>query len=172
MARTSAMRNDAGRGARGDGAAALVGSKGKHSLCERRGPVPTGPAPRVVPHRARVALLVGGALVAAILAMPMQALAQAGDAGHGKVVYERKCAPCHGVKGDGKGAAAELLDPKPRDFTSGIYKVRTSANKVPSDQDLFRLVTNGMPGTSMPGWAYCCKKRLTDSSLRSRMTSM
>ena len=88
----------------------------------------------------------------------MQALAQAGDAGHGKVVYERKCAPCHGVKGDGKGAAAELLDPKPRDFTSGIYKVRTSANKVPSDQDLFRLVTNGMPGTSMPGWAVLPEK--------------
>jgi DMSO reductase family type II enzyme heme b subunit len=103
-------------------------------------------------------LLVGGALFAASLSAPTPALAQAGDAGHGKVVYERKCALCHGVKGDGKGPAAELLDPKPRDFTSGVYKVRTSANKVPSDQDLFRLVTNGMPGTSMPPWEVLPEK--------------
>src|SRR5262249_36565461 len=48
---------------------------------------------------------------------------------------------------------AELLMPKPRDFTTGIYKIRTTANKVPSDQDVFRIITDGMPGTSMPSWA-------------------
>jgi DMSO reductase family type II enzyme heme b subunit len=56
------------------------------------------------------------------------------------------------VKGDGKGAAAELLEPKPRDFTTGVYKIRSTSSKIPSDQDLFRIITVGMPGTSMPAW--------------------
>ena len=105
------------------------------------------------------AALVGAlAVFGALAACAGSAGAQPGDAGPGKVTYERKCAPCHGVKGDGKGPAAELLDPKPRDFTAGIYKVRTSANKTPTDQDLFRLITQGMPGTSMPPWAVLPEK--------------
>ncbi len=84
---------------------------------------------------------------------PGGAFAQAGDAAAGKAVYERKCAGCHGVKGDGKGAAAELLDPRPRDFTAGTYKIRSTVNRVPTDQDVFRIITEGMPGTSMPGWS-------------------
>jgi DMSO reductase family type II enzyme heme b subunit len=78
--------------------------------------------------------------------------AWAQDANAGKVVYERKCVGCHGEKGDGKGAAAELLLPKPRDFTKGLFKIRSTANKTPTDQDLFRIVSDGMPGTSMPPW--------------------
>ena len=76
-----------------------------------------------------------------------------GDAKAGKAVYEGKCLLCHGEKGDGKGAGAELLVPQPRDFTKGLYKVRTTANKTPSDQDVFNVITHGMPGTSMPAWA-------------------
>jgi len=87
-----------------------------------------------------------------VVAAPTAAWAQAGDAGAGKAVYERKCLLCHGEKGDGKGPAAELLDPRPRDFTSGVYKIRTTATKTPTDQDLFKVITQGMPGTSMPGW--------------------
>ena len=60
------------------------------------------------------------AVTAALLIVPGVAWGQAGDANAGKAVYERKCLLCHGEKGDGKGPAAELLDPKPRDFTSGI----------------------------------------------------
>src|SRR5215475_6777865 len=69
-----------------------------------------------------------------------------GDAKAGKVVYERKCLLCHGEKGDGKGAGAELLVPRPRDFTKGLYKIRATANKTPADQDVFNVVTHGMPG--------------------------
>ena len=104
----------------------------------------------------RVVLLIACASVAASLALAAdatRAFAQAGDANAGKAVYERKCAGCHGDKGDGKGAAAELLVPKPRDFTKGLYKIRTTGNKVPTDQDLFKIITDGMPGTSMPSWA-------------------
>jgi len=73
-------------------------------------------------------------------------------------VYQKKCALCHGEKGDGKGPAADLLVPKPRDFTTGIYKIRTTATKVPTDQDLFKIITDGMPGTSMPPWAVLPEK--------------
>jgi DMSO reductase family type II enzyme heme b subunit len=97
-------------------------------------------------------------VVALVVAAPALVSAQAGDANAGKAVYQLKCIGCHGEKGDGKGPAGELLVPQPRDFTSGIYKIRTTANKVPSDQDLFKVITDGMPGTSMPSWAVLPEK--------------
>jgi DMSO reductase family type II enzyme heme b subunit len=78
---------------------------------------------------------------------------QAGDAAAGKVIYEKKCALCHGAEGKGDGPGAVNFDPKPRDFTRGLYKIRTSASgQPPTDADLFRTITDGMPGTSMPAW--------------------
>lgn len=71
----------------------------------------------------------------------------------GKEVYEQSCAHCHGTEGRGDGAAAENLLPQPRDFTRGLYKIRsTESGELPTDQDLFDIVTEGMPGSSMPGW--------------------
>ena len=49
--------------------------------------------------------------------------------------------------GKGDGPAAELLVPRPRDFTAGKYKIRTQVGPLASDQDLLRIVTEGMPGT-------------------------
>jgi DMSO reductase family type II enzyme heme b subunit len=97
-------------------------------------------------------------LIALLLVAPVPVWGQAGDANAGRAVYEKKCALCHGQKGDGKGPAAELLVPKPRDFTSGVYKIRTTASKAPTDQDLFRIITDGMPGTSMPPWGVLAEK--------------
>ena len=96
------------------------------------------------------------ALASALLATAVgwvPSVSAQGDASAGKAVYERKCLLCHGEKGDGKGPAAERLDPRPRDFTSGVYKIRSTANKVPTDQDMFNVISNGMPGTSMPAWS-------------------
>ncbi len=88
---------------------------------------------------------------------------QAGDANQGKVVYEKKCLLCHGDKGDGNGPAAPLLDPRPRDFTKGKYKIRTSASgRLPTDADLFRIIAEGMPGTSMPAWKVLPEKDRRD----------
>ncbi len=71
----------------------------------------------------------------------------------GKVLYEDKCAHCHGVEGAGDGSAAENLLPRPRDFTRGLYKIRsTESGQLPTDQDLFDIISNGMPGSSMPAW--------------------
>ena len=110
-------------------------------------PVATRRRPRTVWSVGPLAVLL------VVIAAPALVWARAGDASAGKAVYERKCSLCHGEKGDGKGPGAERLDPRPRDFTSGLYKIRTTADKIPSDQDLFNVITHGMPGTSMPTWA-------------------
>jgi len=75
------------------------------------------------------------------------------DVAAGKLLYEANCTQCHGAEGDGRGAMADLLDPRPRDFRRAIYKIRmTPQGELPIDDDLFQIVSNGMPGTSMPAW--------------------
>jgi mono/diheme cytochrome c family protein len=82
-----------------------------------------------------------------------EAWAQQADVGLGKEVYEKRCAFCHGFEGRGDGVAAPFLEPRPRDFTLGLYKIRsTPSGTLPTDDDLFTIVAGGMPGTSMPGW--------------------
>ncbi len=80
--------------------------------------------------------------------------AKPGDADHGTEIYEKRCMGCHGEEGEGDGPAAERLNPPPRDFSSGQYKIKTTAfdDMVPNDDDLLRMVRDGMPGTAMPGW--------------------
>ncbi|HSU56008.1 MAG TPA: c-type cytochrome [Candidatus Dormibacteraeota bacterium] len=73
----------------------------------------------------------------------------------GKTVYSRNCAACHGVKGDGNGDAAAFLLPKPRNFVEAKYRLRsTPTGELPTDVDLFRAVSLGMPGTPMPPWKH------------------
>jgi mono/diheme cytochrome c family protein len=73
----------------------------------------------------------------------------------GKLVYGQNCAACHGTNGDGKGDAAAFLAPKPRDFVKGNFRLRsTGANNLPTDVDLFREVSLGVPGTPMPPWKH------------------
>ena len=71
----------------------------------------------------------------------------------GKPLYKKRCSFCHGDKGAGDGSVADYLEPRPRDFTSGAFKFRTtSTGEVPIDEDIFRVITRGVPGTSMPSW--------------------
>ncbi len=68
-------------------------------------------------------------------------------------VYREYCAGCHGEKGDGNGPAARFLDPRPRDFTSGLFKFASvPSGQLPRDEDLMRTLTRGLPGSSMPSW--------------------
>ncbi len=69
----------------------------------------------------------------------------------GKELYQKKCAVCHGTEGRGDGPAAYLLYPRPRDLTSGKFKIRSTPT-LPTDEDLLRTITTGIPGTSMPSW--------------------
>jgi DMSO reductase family type II enzyme heme b subunit len=73
----------------------------------------------------------------------------------GQTVYEQHCAACHGAKGDGNGPASVWLYPKPRNFSAGQFKIKsTPGQSLPTDEDLFRSVTRGLPGSSMPSFAY------------------
>jgi DMSO reductase family type II enzyme heme b subunit len=94
------------------------------------------------------------ALATTVLAQEPRGASSPQDLEAGKQVYTRKCAQCHGDDGKGMGPAAELVFPKPRDFTRGVYKIRTTpSGTVPTDEDLFRVISNGLPGTSMPAWS-------------------
>jgi len=43
--------------------------------------------------------------------------------------------------------------PRPRDFTLGLYQIRTTATgERPTDDDILQVINVGMPGTAMPGW--------------------
>jgi len=72
------------------------------------------------------------------------------DIAVGERVYRQNCEACHGDKGDGKGPQADRLITKPRNFTSGIYKFRTTpSGSLPLDQDILKTITRGVRGTSM-----------------------
>lgn len=72
----------------------------------------------------------------------------------GAGVYNRYCVGCHGEQGDGKGPAAALLVVKPRDFSHGIIEFKsTPPGSLPTDEDLMRTITNGLPGNAMPSYA-------------------
>jgi DMSO reductase family type II enzyme heme b subunit len=95
-------------------------------------------------------------LCAAVLGMTLAgpAAAKPGDKAKGAEIYAKRCAWCHGVKGDGQGPGAARLVPPPRDFTFGLYKIKTSGfdELAAREDDLFRMIRDGMPGTGMPGW--------------------
>ncbi len=68
----------------------------------------------------------------------------------GERVYLENCAACHGERGDGKGPEAGRLKTKPRDFTGGIYKFRsTPSGSLPLDEDIFKTISRGVRTTSM-----------------------
>jgi mono/diheme cytochrome c family protein len=59
-------------------------------------------------------------------------------------VYKLNCAGCHGVKGDGNGAAAAGLERKPANFTDAKFMHERT------DGDLFWKISTGRP--PMPTW--------------------
>ncbi len=62
----------------------------------------------------------------------------------GKEIYERKCAICHGIKGDGKGPNSAGLNPKPANF-------RDPHGERMTDGEHFWKITTGRGG--MPSFA-------------------
>lgn len=71
----------------------------------------------------------------------------------GRAVYTRRCAGCHGLRGDGNGPAATFLEPRPRNLVAGVFKFRTTpSGSLPTDGDLYRTLTRGVRWTAMPPW--------------------
>ena len=71
----------------------------------------------------------------------------------GELLYGEHCTICHGAKGDGAGRRADELSPRPRDFTTGIYEFHsTPTGTLPTDEDIWKVVSGGLQGTAMVPW--------------------
>lgn len=80
---------------------------------------------------------------------------------HGMQVYNRQCAGCHGVSGDGLGPAAQNLNPPPRDYRLGVFKfTSTPRGAKPRREDLARIIRRGAKGTSMPSFRWMAEDDL------------
>jgi len=77
-----------------------------------------------------------------------------GEDGQHVGLYREHCAVCHGLNGSGRGPAAALQNPYPRDFRRGTFKFKsTPRGQQPTRSDLLRTLVAGEPGTSMPSFA-------------------
>lgn len=111
--------------------------------------------PRAIPRAALAAGTVALLLSLAPIVSAQQAHLEkwTGNASSGKDLFRRFCIGCHGKDGDGNGENAPYVDPKPRDFTLGIYKCRsTPTGSLPLDEDLFHTIGRGVDTTAMPSW--------------------
>lgn len=100
---------------------------------------------------------VGGVTVVSLLLWTGMARAQdtatAEELKAGQFIYSRACANCHGPQGRGDGVAAAHLDPKPRDFSRGVFKFRsTPTGTMPTLDDMARTEMQGVAGTAMYQW--------------------
>jgi cytochrome c oxidase cbb3-type subunit 2 len=76
-----------------------------------------------------------------------------GNAEAGKRDYRRWCVGCHGAEGNGEGENAPYVDPRPRDFTTALFRWRsTPTGTLPTDEDLYNTITRGIVDTLMPTW--------------------
>ncbi|MGD1094378.1 MAG: c-type cytochrome [Bryobacteraceae bacterium] len=76
------------------------------------------------------------------VANPFAGNAQAAE--DGKKLFSLSCASCHGR--DGAGAQGQAEGMRPADLTRGVFK----AGK--RDEDLFRVISDGVKGTEMPSF--------------------
>jgi mono/diheme cytochrome c family protein len=107
--------------------------------------------------------------LATVLSLAARAAAGQPDLGSdaqrdaGKALYARHCVQCHGERGDGNGAATPFLLPRPRDFTAGKFKIRsTPSGALPTTEDLRHIIRVGMPYSSMPAWPQFSDAQLTE----------
>lgn len=63
----------------------------------------------------------------------------------GRLIFEARCASCHGPQGRGDGPQAPFLSPRPASLISAATSMKT-------DAELLAVITNGKPRTSMLAW--------------------
>lgn len=69
-------------------------------------------------------------------------------AAYGAKVYASACAICHGPQGKGDGPAGTALQPPPRNFVEGKWKVGGDSVA------LFTTIQKGIPGSSMAPFGH------------------
>jgi high-affinity iron transporter len=68
----------------------------------------------------------------------------------GKKIFEQTCAPCHGVKGDGKGPAGVALKPPPTDFEKPLKEWPNTKGNL---ERVFEVISKGIPNSAMIAWS-------------------
>ena len=124
---------------------------------------------RMIGPRSSIAIC-AAVFVASLCLAPSPSVRAAGAQGEnspknepGRTLYMKYCSQCHGEKGDGEGYAALHLRPRPRNFTTGKFKIRTTPNgALPTHEDLVNVIRRGMPYTSMPAWPGFSDKEVSD----------
>jgi mono/diheme cytochrome c family protein len=71
-------------------------------------------------------------------------------AGKGEPLFSTLCASCHGTDAKGSGPAGLALLPRPQDLTAATF----------TDPHLSSVISAGLPGTAMPGFASLPKDDL------------
>ncbi len=73
--------------------------------------------------------------------------------GQQRGLYRQHCAHCHGISGDGAGPTAAFLNPYPRDYRTGAFKFKSTVRAAkPTNDDLRRILHEGIAGTAMPSF--------------------
>jgi mono/diheme cytochrome c family protein len=97
------------------------------------------------------------------LGMKSEVDGMTGHAARAAMNYRRYCTGCHGDVGDGNGENAEWMDPRPRNFTLGVFKCRsTPTGTLPTDQDLYDTIGRGLNASNMPQWLPLTRRERAD----------
>ena len=83
-----------------------------------------------------------------------------GDVAKGEATYKLYCALCHGEKGDGDGAGAAALDPKPRKFSD-----KALMDTIP-DKQIFTVVKEGGAAIGKSMFMVSWKAVLNDEQIK------
>jgi mono/diheme cytochrome c family protein len=79
------------------------------------------------------------------------ALAVVHDPDRGAQLYRRNCSACHGARGEGDGAGASGLHPRPSNLAENEYTL----------ERLGFALWNGVAGTAMPAWRDISQRDLS-----------
>jgi len=90
------------------------------------------------------------------IAVPPGLLESKAARARGAVLFEKNCAICHGVRGDGHGQRSQTLSERPRDFTDRSWRERTSPRHV------YYAIREGVRGTPMAAWPSLSEEQSWD----------
>jgi len=77
----------------------------------------------------------------------------------GRRLFKRECTSCHGTFGRGNGPVSDYLGRKPANLVAGVYKLRTTdRDSLPTSEDLYRTISQGMGVTGMPSFSKLSAK--------------
>jgi mono/diheme cytochrome c family protein len=88
----------------------------------------------------------GAAALIAVVALVLMVVFEDPHVAHGRVLYAKFCAGCHGVKGYGDGFNAEFLDPHPRDLTDSIEPYMAEG----TNEEIYSAIATGVAGYAPP----------------------